>query len=64
MFISKFLRNSPAVWRLTPRASLASRSRRSLLSEMDGLLKAHGVFLDLTLEDVQKDSDAAIAPSR
>ena len=32
--------------------------------EMDGLLKAHGVFLDLTLEDVHKDSDAALAPSR
>ena len=33
-------------------------------NEMDGFLKAHGVFLDLTLEDVQKDSDAALAPSR
>ena len=32
--------------------------------EMDGFLKAHGVFLDLTLEDVQKDSDAALASSR
>jgi len=32
--------------------------------EMDGFLKAHGVFLDLTLEDVQKDSDAALAPSQ
>ena len=32
--------------------------------EMDGFLKTHGVFLDLTLEDVQKDSDAALAPSR
>ena len=32
--------------------------------EMDGFLKAHGVFLDLTLEDVHKDSDAALAPSR
>ena len=32
--------------------------------EMDGFLKAQGVFLDLTLEDVQKDSDAALAPSR
>ena len=32
--------------------------------EMDGFLKAHGVCLDLTLEDVQKDSDAALAPSR
>ena len=42
---------------------------RSLLGiqsryEMDGFLKAHGVLLDLTLEDVQKDSDAALASSR
>jgi hypothetical protein len=28
---------------------------------MDGFLKAHGVFLDLTLEDVRQDSDSAIA---
>jgi len=27
-------------------------------------LKAHGVFLDLTLDDVQKDTDAALASSR
>lgn len=32
--------------------------------EMDGFLKKHGVFLDLTLEDVQKDSDVALASSR
>ena len=32
--------------------------------EMDGLLKTHGVFCNLTLEDVQKDSDAALAASR
>jgi uncharacterized protein UPF0175 len=32
--------------------------------EMDGFLKAHGVFFDLALEDVQKDSDAALASSR
>jgi hypothetical protein len=31
--------------------------------EMDGFLKAQGVFLDLTLEEVQKDTDAALAPS-
>ena len=42
---------------------------RELLSiqsryEMDGFLKKHGVFLDLTLEDVRKDSDAALASSR
>ena len=42
---------------------------RSLLGiesryEMDGFLKAHGVFLDLTLEDVQQDSDTALALSR
>lgn len=27
--------------------------------QMDGFLKAHGVFLDLTLEDIRKDSNAA-----
>ena len=27
--------------------------------EMDGFLKAHGVFLDLTLEDVRRDSEVA-----
>ena len=32
--------------------------------EMHGFLKAHGVFLDLTVEDVQKDTDTALAPSR
>jgi hypothetical protein len=32
--------------------------------EMDGFLKKHGVFLDLTLDGVQKDSDAALASSR
>ena len=32
--------------------------------EMDGFLKKHGVFLDLTLEDVLKDTDAALASSR
>jgi Uncharacterised protein family (UPF0175) len=32
--------------------------------EMDGFLKAHGVYLDLTLEDVQKDTDAARSSSR
>jgi hypothetical protein len=32
--------------------------------EVDGLLKTHGVFFNLTLEDVQKDSDAALAASR
>lgn len=32
--------------------------------EMDGFLKKHGVFLDLTSEDVQTDSDAALASSQ
>jgi len=32
--------------------------------EMDGFLKPHGLFLDLTLEDVRKNSDAALASSR
>lgn len=32
--------------------------------EMDGFLKAHVVFLDLTLEDVRRDSEAALARSR
>jgi hypothetical protein len=27
--------------------------------KMDGFLKAHGVLLDLTLEDVQRDSEVA-----
>jgi hypothetical protein len=31
---------------------------------MDGFLKAHGVFLDLTLEDVRRDSEAALASPR
>lgn len=48
---------------------LTTFQARSLLGihsrhEMDGFLKAHGVFLDLTLEDVQKDSHAALVPSR
>ena len=42
------------------RTLLGIRSRY----EMDGFLKAHGVFLDLTLEDVQRDTDAALAPPR
>ena len=32
--------------------------------EMDGFLKAHGVYLELSLEDVQKDTDAALRSSR
>ena len=32
--------------------------------EMDGFLKAHGVFLDLTLEDVRRDSEAALTLAR
>jgi hypothetical protein len=32
--------------------------------EMDGFLKTHGVFLDLTLDDVVKDSETALAFSR
>ena len=32
--------------------------------DMDGFLKAHGVFLDLTLDDVRRDSDTALAFSR
>ena len=48
---------------------LTTFQARSLLGiesryEMDGFLKAHGVYLDLTLEDVRKDTDAALAPSR
>ena len=42
------------------RALLGIQSRY----EMDGFLKKHGVFLDLTVEDVQKDTDAALASSR
>jgi hypothetical protein len=32
--------------------------------EMEGFLKAHGVFIDVTLEDVRRDSEAALASSR
>lgn len=32
--------------------------------EMDGFLKAHGVFPDLRLEDVRRDSETALAFSR
>jgi hypothetical protein len=31
---------------------------------MDGILKAHGVLLDLTLDDVLKDTEVALASSR
>jgi hypothetical protein len=45
-----------------------SQARRLLGIEsryaMDGFLKAHGVVLDLTLEDVRRDSDTALASSR
>jgi Uncharacterised protein family (UPF0175) len=45
-----------------------SQARRlvgiSLRYEMDGFLKAHGVFLELTLEDVRRDSDIARAVAR
>ncbi len=27
--------------------------------EMDGFLKSHGVFLELTLDDVRRDSESA-----
>jgi len=48
---------------------LTTFQARSLLGigsryEMDGFLKARGVFFDLTLEDVKRDSDAALASSR
>lgn len=32
--------------------------------DMDGLLKAHGVFLDLTAQDVLNDAEAALAARR
>ena len=32
--------------------------------DMDGFLKAHGVFFDLTLDDVRRDSDTALAFSK
>jgi len=38
-----------------------SQARRLLgissRNEMDGFLKSHGVFLDMSLEDVQRDSE-------
>lgn len=42
------------------RTLLGGRSRY----EMDGILKAHGVLLDLTVDDVRKDAEAALASSR
>ncbi|MCC6163734.1 MAG: UPF0175 family protein [Acidobacteria bacterium] len=42
------------------RTLLGVRSRY----EMDGILKAHGVLLDLTVDDVRKDAEAALASSR
>jgi hypothetical protein len=42
------------------RTLLGVRSRY----EIDGILKAHGVLLDLTVDDVRKDAEAAIASSR
>jgi hypothetical protein len=32
--------------------------------EMDGFLKAHGVLLDLTLDDVRRDSETALSSAR
>lgn len=32
--------------------------------DMDGILKAHGVMLDLTVDDVRKDTEAALASAR
>ena len=32
--------------------------------DMDGFLKSHGVYLDLTLEDVRRDSEAALTSSK
>ncbi len=32
--------------------------------EMDALLKTHGVFLEMTSDDVRRDADAALAASR
>ncbi len=42
------------------RTLLGVRSRH----EMDGILKAHGVLLGLTVDDVRKDAEAALASSR
>jgi hypothetical protein len=32
--------------------------------EMDGFLKAHCVFLDLTMEGIRRDSETALAGSK
>ena len=32
--------------------------------EMDALLKTHGVFLEVTSDDVRRDTDVALAASR
>lgn len=52
-----------------PSGKLSVFEARTLLGiqsryEMDGILKAHGVLLDLTVEDVRKDAEAALASSR
>lgn len=45
-----------------------SQARRLLRIEsryaMDGFLKAHGVFLDVTLDDVRRNSDVALSSAR
>ena len=59
----------PSRWKASAQGNLTVSQARRLLGiesryEMDGFLKAHGVFLDLTLEDVRRDSEAALASAR
>jgi len=42
------------------RALLGMRSRY----EMDGFLKSHGLYLELSMDDIRNDSDTALAFSR
>ena len=52
--------SGPSLWKESGLGSLPCLKQGSRY-EMDGFLKAHGVFLDLTLDDMRKDSDTALA---
>ncbi len=64
--VSPWRRSLPRVYDQEKLTTFQARSLLGIQSryEMDGFLKAHGVYLDLTLEDVRKETDAAIAPAR
>ena len=48
---------------------LTAHQARQMLSigsryEMDGFLKAHGILIPMTIEDIRRDSDTALAFSK